>query len=306
MRITMGMAVTICAIATALPARAETLRIEGIFAATAREASFLPTIGVDTLSGRAGEQLGMAIERQLQQLETSDVPHPRLVPISLRPDGLLRGRADVAVEENDYAEARERCTEKKDSKCVRRVTYRVGCTTRTIRLRADLQLVRRGDGRTLYAVPQTRDDSGSWCEDSGVEPIVGLAVDVMTESIARAVRLDLAPHRERYTIRVQENHDGLPRDTADRFRQAVHLTKTDQSAACRAFAEVDRIAPDNGSTLFNLALCAEAEGQYAVAGDLYTRARVFSPRAGGDISKGLGRVRSLTDGEADVKRMAAL
>lgn len=293
-------------IAAAVPATAETLRIEGVFAATAREASFLPTIGVDGIDGPAGDELGIAIERQLEALAQSDVPHPKLVPPSLRPDGMLTGQADIDVDDSDYVESRERCAEKKDGKCVQRVKYRVRCTRRIVRLRADLQLVRRRDGRTVYGGPKTREDSGWWCEDSGIPIDVALTAGVMTESIAREVRLDLAPHRERYTIRVQEGRDGLSGEVADRFRQAVRLTKTDQAAACRAFAEVDRLSPDHGSTVFNLALCAEAEGRYALAADLYSRARIFAPKAGSDVSKGLGRVRSLAAGEEDVRRMAAL
>jgi len=293
-------------IAATSPVAAETLRVEGIFAATAREASFLPTIGVDMIDGPLGEKLGDAIERQLAAMDRNDTPHARLVPASLRPDGMLTGQADIAVESSDYTEARERCAEKKDGKCLRRIGYRVRCTRRSVSLRADLQLVRRRDDRTVYSGPKTRTDSGWWCEDTGVPLDVALTADVMAESVAREVRLDLAPHRERYTVRIQEDRKGLPGEVADRFRQAVRLTKTDQAAACRAFAEIDRLSPDHGPTVFNLALCAEAEGRYPLAGDLYARARIFAPNAGDEVSKGLGRVRSLAAGEEDVRRMAAL
>jgi len=293
-------------VAVALPVDAETLRVEGIFAATAREASFLPTIGVDAFDGPVGEELGIAIEQQLQALDRTDVPHPKSVPPSLRPDGMLTGRATIAVDSVDYVETRDRCEEKKDGKCVRRVQYRVPCTRRTVNYRADLRLVRRSDGRTLYDGPKTREDSGSWCSDNGIELHVGLTADVMAESIAREVRLDLAPHREDYTVRVQEKRDGLPENLTGQFKHAIRLTKTDPDAACRAFAAIDALAPDQGSTLFNLALCAESAHRYGAAADLYTRARIFAPKAGGEISKGLGRVRSLAAGEEDVRRMAAL
>lgn len=305
MRCAGRVAVTIGLILSA-PAAAETLWVEGIFAATAREASYLPTIGVDPLTGPVGEEVGIAIERQLQALDGSDVPHPRLVPPSLRPDGMLTGATDIAVDDNDYVETRERCVEKKDDKCVRRAKYRVRCTRRSVTLRVDLQLVRRRDDRTVYAGPKTRNDSGWWCEDSGSPVDVGLTASSLGESIAREVRGDLAPHRERYKVRVQEDRKALPHGLADRFRQAVRLTKTDQAAACGSFAEIDRQSPDHGSTVFNLALCAEAERRYALAGDLYARARVFAPQAGSEVSKGLGRVRSLAAGAEDVRRMAAL
>ncbi|MFS0773851.1 hypothetical protein [Sphingomonas sp. 1P08PE] len=290
----------------AAPAAAETVRVEGIFAAGAREVSLLPTIGVDPFDGEVGEQLSAAIERRLARLGEDGVPHAAIVAPSLRPDGLLSGRAGVAAEEFGYIETREKCAEKKDDKCVRRVKFRVDCVRRTVTLRADLRVVRHRDGRVVYAEPTSRSDTDSWCEDGGFATGVDSRVHAMVESIAQEVRLDLAPHRERYTIRIREERDGLTVDLADRFREAVRLTKHDQAAACAAFAAIGEAAPDHGPTLFNRALCAEADGRYAEARDLYTRARVFAPGAGGEVSKGLGRVAALAAGEEDVRRIAAL
>lgn len=288
-------------LATPLPA--ETLRVEGVFPAQAREASFLPTIAVGSFGGPAGGELADAIERRLANLGNDGLPHVRLVTQGLRPDGLLDGRTSVDVAHSDYTESRERCVEKKDGKCVAKQRYTVECVRRTIGLRAELRLVRRSDGALPYAVQKVRDDSHSWCEDSGFASSVDGTVHTMVESIAAEVRLDLAPHAESYTIRVQENRDGLPPDVAAQFKQAVRLTKTDGAAACAAFAAIDRQVPDNGSTTFNLALCAEAAGRYAEAGDRYTRARLFAPRAGDAVSKGLGRVGALAAGAQDVAAM---
>lgn len=289
------------------PGMAETLRVEGVFAATAREASLLPTIGVDVFAGPQGDELGTAIERRLMQVGDDGVPHAQVITPSLRPDGLLTGRTGVAVQDDPYVESRRRCVEKdKDRKCIRRETYSVRCLRRTVKLRADLRLTRRQDGRIVYAVTKTRDDYDSGCEDGGMVAPVDSSLHTMIESIAKEVRLDLALHRERYTIRVREERVGLSPTDADRFRAAVRLTKHDQVAACRAFAAIGESAPDHGPTLFNRALCAEAAGRYAEASDLYIRARVFAPGFGGDISKGLSRAASLQAGTEDVRRIAAL
>lgn len=292
-------------VALSSAATAETLRVEGVFPAQAREASFLPTIAVGDVTGPDGEALVEAIEQRLATLGADGLPHVRLIPPSLRPDGLLTGRTDVAVSDSEYTESRERCVEKKEDKCVRKETYRVGCVARTIDFRADLRLMRRTGGLP-YRVSKTRDDRHDWCEDSGVASDVGSVVHGFVESVAAEVRLDLAPHAERYTIRVQERRDGLPPTVATRFRQAVRLTKTDAAAACAAFAEVDRMVPDHGSTTFNLALCAEAAGRYAEAGDRYTRARLFAPKAAGEVTRGLGRVGALAAGAQDVAAMRAM
>lgn len=287
----------------AWPATAETLRVEGVFPAQAREASFLPTIAVGRFDGPEGGELADAIERRLAKLGDDGLPHIRLIPPTLRPDGVLTGRTNFDVSASDYTESRERCVEKKDGKCLRKEKYSVGCTQRTIALRADLHLARRMGGGTPYAVAKTRDDRDDWCEDRGIASDVGVTVHGMIESIAAEVRLDLAPHTERYTIRIQERRDGLPPAVAARFKQAVNLTKTDGAAACAVFAEIDRMVPDHGATTFNLALCAEAAGRYAEASDRYVRARLFAPKAGGEVSKGLGRVGALAAGAEDVAAM---
>lgn len=306
MRWTAWIGAAVAAAMTGGPAAAEVLHLDGIFAAKARDASLLPTIAVGPFGGRDGEELAEAIERRLAEPDADGTPHAQLIAPSLRPDGLLTGTASTSVAHDDYVETRERCTEKKDGKCVAKTRYRVRCTRRTIGLSADLRLVRRSDGRPLYAAPKSRDDSTSWCEDEGSGFSAEATVDGMIESIAREVRLDLMPHRERYKVRVNEDRDGLPPAAADRFRQAVRLTKTDEHAACAAFADVDRMVPDHGPTMFNLALCDEAAHRFAEAGDRYLRVRLLAPKEhGGDVSKGLGRAESLAAGEADVRLMAA-
>lgn len=296
----------VIAMVQAAPAPAEAIHVEGIFAAGSREASRLPTIGVDLFDGPDGDALGVAIERRLATLGRDGVRHARIVAPSLRPDGLVSGRAASSVDQSGYSENRERCAEKKDDKCVRRVRYRVACIQRTVTLHAELRLTRRRDDRILYAWTPTRSNSSRWCEDEAGGLGADLAVQAMVESIADQVRLDLAPHRERYKIRIREERDGLSPDLAERFRSAVHQTKQDEQAACASFAAIGRAAPDHGATLFNQALCAEAAGRYAEATALYTRARVFAPRAGGEISRGLERTAALAAGAEDVTHMTAL
>ena len=291
---------------TASAAPAEVLHLSGVFGAKARAASLLPTIGIGPFDGAYGGTLADAIERRLAKLGEDGVPHAVLVPAGLRPDGLLSGHTGINVATNDYVEGRERCIEKnKDGKCVARQKYTVRCTNRTIDLRADLVLREARTGEKPYDTTKTRSDFSSWCEDRGVASDVGFTVGSMADSIAQEVRLDLAPHAEDYKVRVREERNGLPPEIAQQFKQAVHLTKHDEPAACAAFAAIDRAVPDQGSTTFNLALCAEQAGRYAEAADRYNRARLFAGDAGGAVTKGLERVASLAAGREDVAIMGA-
>lgn len=303
-------AVILAGVAAALTmagsAQGEVLHLSGVFGATARAASLLPTIGIGPFDGLYGGTLADAIERRLAKLDAEGVPHAVLVPAGLRPDGLLSGHTGVNVSTNDYVEGRERCIEKnKDGKCVARQKYTVRCTSRTIDFRADLVMREATSGEKPYDTTKTRSDFSSWCEDRGIASDVGFEVGSMADSIAQEVRMDLAPHAEDYKVRVREERDGLPPAVAEQFKQAVRLTKHDEPAACAAFAAIGTAVPDQGSTTFNLALCAEQAGRYAEAADRYNRARLFAADAGGQVSKGLERVASLAAGREDVAIMRA-
>ena len=91
------------------PSYAETIRLEVIFAARAREASMLPMISVAPFEGPHGDELGQEFERRLERLGEDGLPHAKLIAPSLRPDGLLTGRTDVSVQEQPYIENRSRC-----------------------------------------------------------------------------------------------------------------------------------------------------------------------------------------------------
>lgn len=299
-----SMAVAWLILASSQPSSAETLHMTGVFAAGAREASMLPTIGVAPFSGPNGDELGSAIERRLERLGEDGTPHPQLIVPSLRPDGLLEGATEVIVDDHPYVETRRRCVEKdKKDKCTKRETYEVRCIARTVGLRATMRLTRWRDRRTVYAATKVRDDRDEGCEAGGIVTPVASTLASMTESIAREVRFDLAPHRDDYKIRVREERAGLSGAGAQRFKAAVRLTKRDETAACRAFVTIGEQAPDHGPTLFNRGLCAEAAGRYAEASDLYLRARVFGTTFGSDVSRALTRVASLRDGAEDIERM---
>ena len=157
------------------------------------------------------------------------------------------------------------------------------------------------DGQVVYAASKVREDNDGGCED-GFLAAADSTLSTMVHSIAKEVRLDLAPHRDQYAVRVREDRAGLSPADADRFRDAVRLSKRDQAAACRAFAAFGASAPDHGPTLFNRALCAEAEGRYIEAGHLYVRARVFGRGSGGAVGAGLDRAASLRAETEDVRR----
>ncbi len=63
--------------------------------------------------------------------------------------------------------------------------------------------------------------------------------------------------------------------------------------------------PDQGSTTFNLALCAEAAGRYAEAADRYNAGAAVRAGCGQRGEQGLERVASLAAGRDDVAIMRA-
>ena len=153
-------------------------------------------------------------------------------------------------------------------------------------------------GRIVFSDPLSRSDETSWCEGEGKpgnpEPLVRNMVDSVADELATI----FAPRVADYSVRFRESTKGLAKDQEKPFKAAVKLTKSDLPAACRAWTEIDRVAPYHPSVVFDLGLCAEAAGEYAGAEALYRRAAPLTGR-GGEGEEGLSRIGDLLAARAD-------
>jgi len=293
-------------------AAAETLPVEGIYAAGTDAPSRSRSIALAGFAGRGGERLAFAIDSALRgaiiegrpwfELTFSEPPRGTTYtydrdadPAAYRggADAVMRGIAEVEwrdrddgvkeVEECAARDDRGKCTEKK------KVSY--PCRAREVTLRPEVRLVAR-EGELLYGKGDQLTASRRFCRDEkGSAP----SVDSMSEELARQfadqVRSDLAPVERSEAIRVLEGREGMSKPDQTAFRAALKLTKTDVAAACRAFEALAAANPRSVTILFNIGLCHESEGDLEAAQRIYEDVLAMSPRKA-EPQEGLARIAS--------------
>lgn len=121
----------------------------------------------------------------------------------------------------------------------------------------------------------------------------------MVEGIAGEVRRDIAPVVETYSIRFRESTKGLPKELNRPFKDIVRQTQRDLRSACASWAAMDAQAPNHPSITFDLGLCAEAEGEYRRALDLYRRAAPLIGGRSNEAVTGYERIDRLIAAQAD-------
>ncbi|WP_140420518.1 hypothetical protein [Novosphingobium sp. B 225] len=279
---------------SALPAQAEVLQVFGLIPARNDEAAALRSIVVDGFGGSEGPALTIRIEDLLRGLSVDGTPWFRVLPAATASggDALLRGTADAEVQFQRYTEKREECAEKDgDGKCLRKEQRQVKCSKRRITLDVAMRMV-GPDGTLIFSddTPETVEDSS--CEgDENPPRNRNDVVRGLVGRVAERLRLEFSPRYTDAQVRVDENRKGLAKVDADRFKQAVRLTKSDPRAACQVWSQVGAGNPGHVPTQFNLALCAETRGaegeQAAYAG--YRKVLEMSPNYGAAIA-GTGRI----------------
>lgn len=278
----------------------------GKFAPPHREAGMLDSLGIDRFSGRDGRQVELAIERALSQPDVDGRPHFDLISAfdgGRGPEGVLGGAVTSGVDETRYKDKRERCVEReggKDSgKCLRKADVEVDCWRRVVNVTADLRLTRISDGRIVYSTAKPLRDETSWCRGDSPSRTEEEAVRELVLEIAGSVRRDIAPVVETYSIRFRESTKGLPKELNRPFKDIVRQTQRDLPVACTAWGAMDAQAPNHPSITFDLALCAEAEGEYRRAQDLYRRAASLIGGRSNEAVTGYERIERLIAAQAD-------
>ena len=287
------------AAATVGTAQAEVLRITGEFAAGYREASLLHSLAIGRFDGQDGIALANAVERALGGT------HFALMGGRAgrgNAEGSLNGAAVTGVEENQFKKKEKRCVEKdKDGKCLKQAEVEVRCRRRVVNLRADFRLIRNDDGRVVYSESKPFREEISWCEGQNPYRSVEDTVQAAIEQIASSVRYDIAPSVRTYDIRVRESTKGMAKDTAQRFKELVKLTKRDSRGACAGWEAMQAEVQGNPSLLFNAGLCAEQRGDYEGALALYRQA---SQAGASEGVEGASRAQQLIAGREDARERA--
>lgn len=311
-------AVALAAFGLAHTAQAETIAVEGVYAARASLPADVELVLIERFRGDLGQDMELALTQRLGNVVIRGEPYFDLItPAALRgasvrienadgntstrpltPDAQFRGtvRSEVIEREVDPKRIKECVARDEDKKCVKREDVYYDCWELSVRVDARLLLTGAG-GQQLYSHNTPRVADERFCADSDYVPSSLDMESGLIEGLADDIRRDLAPVERRQDIRVMESRKGLRKEDRGPFRDAVRATKDSASNACEGFEALEASNPSHVSVLFNIGLCHESAGDLDGALDCYTRALSVDP--GRDYpTQGLRRVRSRMEAEA--------
>jgi hypothetical protein len=287
------------ALAWASLAQGEVLEITGEFPANDREASFLESVAVDRFGGSDGAALQIAIERALANSQFQLLAGRTGRDTA---EGSISGSVSSGVDESSFRKKEKKCVEKGDKgKCIKEEEREISCKRRIIDVKADIRIVRNSDGRIVYSQPKPFREEVSWCPGGNAGRTAEDVIENAIRDIADSLRGDLVPHVDTYKIRVRENTKGLSKESANRFKELVKLTKRDAAGACRGWNAMQSEAGGHPSLLFNLGLCAEQRGAFEDAVKLYQDAAQAGANEG---REGVDRANRLIAGREDARERA--
>lgn len=294
LKLMIGWAAALCATGV----QAETVPVEGIYAAGADAPSRAQSIAIADFSGRGGERLAFAIDSALRAAVIEGRPwfdltftapafgesytydgSPARPDARGGPDAVMRGIAEVEWRDVDSGTKQiEECATRDDrGKCTEKKKVTIPCRAREVSLRPEVRLVAR-EGDLLYAKGDTLTASRRFCQDEEGKPSIDSMVEELAARFAFDVRRDLAPEYRAEDIRVLESRSGMSKADQATFRTALRLTKTDVAEACAIFGDLGAANPQNVTILFNIGLCTERLGELDTATEFYEQALAVSPR----------------------------
>ncbi len=281
------------------PAVAESTTMTGYFAADARQVSLMPRLAVGRFGGSDGDATANAIERAIGNQQVEGRPFYRLVADPAAAMGVVSGTASTNVEESRDVRKREDCVEKTNDKCTKTEKVEIVCRRRLIDLSVDLRVIRNRDGAVVFSDRKTRQNEATWCPNEAAPGRVEETIRGMIDDVAGETARQITPHVDRYTVRFYESRTGMPKEIGERFKDAIRQTKADLPGACTGFAGIDHDFPGHFAVVYDLAVCAEARGDYQAALDGYRRAADIRPSDRVDFDAGMGRAARLIDGARD-------
>ena len=243
-------AAALIALLAAQAAQAETITVEGVYAARADLPADLELILIDEFSGDLGQDVELALTDVLGSIFIRGEPYFDLVsPRALEsfmvevegndgttttrpitPDAQFRGTVRSEVIEREVRPKREReCVRRdEDDKCIERREIRIECRELTVRVDPRL-LLTSSRGEQLYSQTEPRLASERFCADSSYVPSSLDMVNDLINSLVDEIRRDVAPVERLQKIRVMERRKDLRKEDRRPFRDAVKATKDNVS-----------------------------------------------------------------------------
>jgi len=259
-------------VAIAAPAHAEMLSLSGLFPADDYAMNEVDSVVIEAFDGDEGPLVSLAIEERLERAKVHEEPYFTIISrrSDIEAEARLYGSAYSDIEEVTVQKSRKRCTKRDaDNDCVETKNIMVDCLKRIINLRSTVRINLFGDEQDAYRENYWESKHETVCDRDEQFGSIDVALRSMSKKIASRVRFDLAPHHDKYDVRVLESRKGMEKDDKKTFKAAVKLTKRDQVAACDMWQQMADGGVSQISLQFNLGVCAEKLGENAKALELY-------------------------------------
>lgn len=298
-----------------------TVAVKARFPANVPEVSQLRTVAVAGFDGPEGDYFAYALEGMIATAEfdgrryftlvgsgARDVPPGDAVPYgrSVGAEAVYSGMLRSANFENyPYEERESRCREKDENgKCVKRETIITPCLRREFHMEVFVSLAETRSGRVVYSARKSGDTSANWCRGQ-IQPYSdGEMMDGVLNRILAEIRPDVAPYNTVLQATVSEKTDGLSEADASRFKAAVKMADAGNiGEACRGWEELKRDHQNHPWTVYNVGICAEANGDFDHALALYDEANRLTSKPDSDITEAIARARNLIAARQELRRL---
>jgi tetratricopeptide (TPR) repeat protein len=158
-------------------------------------------------------------------------------------------------------------------------------------------------GQVVYSARKTAGAETSWCRGD-MQPISDdQMIDGAIANIISQIRPDIAPYNTVLKATVIEKKDGLSEADAKLFDAAVKSAgKGDLSTACHAWDGLLVTNPSHPWTIYNIGVCAEANGDFAGALTHYEKARSLALKPDNDVAESIARTNRLIAAQKELRR----
>jgi hypothetical protein len=281
----------------AAPAGAETLSIEGWYAAADPEASQVESIAIERIRAEDGFALERFLERDFGRLRgPGGGPYFDLLASpdgTPPPEGLVQADIDTRVEESRFNRTVRECKDRSVTECedADKIDVQLPCRRRIVTSTIAFRLVALEANRVIASRDYPNREEVSWCRGDEPPREVRSVVEPWLAAASSAWTGRLAPRFGRDRIRIRESRSGMERALGEEVRGLVRLTDRDPATACAGWQRVAASAPPHATIAFNAALCFEQAGELDAALAAYQAIPAGSRRET-DLDAAVSRVRS--------------
>ncbi len=304
--------VAVAMIAVAAACAPTQVAINARFPANYPQAAQLTKIAVAPFEGRSAQNFTGALRSEIAGAVFDGKPHFTVLSglrgatpqagQAIGAQAILSGSVTVGSGQDNFLEGRRVCSaENEKRKCVRWREYQVSCSRRTLTVTVNPLLTNVADASQVYSAQKTANRTSRWCSDRARTTTDDAMVTEMFSGIAVEIRRDIAPYNAVLNATVKETKDGLARDQAAQFDQAVAAAKAGNfSSACENWRAINSARADHMATVYNLGICKEATGDFAGALADYERARTIGAAADRTVTDSVARVKRLLGAEGQL------